>query len=519
MLVQHRDAATFAGDLSAITGIMGQYDVIRNWVGDPCFPQSYSWYGVGCNYEVSSTAISATATIVSLNLSSSGLKGPISGNFSTFASIENLNLSDNNLTGSAPDFLAYMSSLKVLIPDALRQNANAGKLTLRFEPQKEGCEVKDNPKKKRILIIIISVASAAVVAMLIGLLICIRKLRLKASHTNATRGVVEWGDIGTANRFPKSQLEDIIKTYNKHLGGGGFGEVYYGKLEEETEIAIKVLSNASTQGYKEFRKEVEALSSVYHGNIVSFIGYCEEGEYLALVYEFMPNGSLADHLKTAESSIPSILNWRGKLKIVHGAAQGLEYLHTGLSMVHMDVKSGNILLDKNFEAKVADFGMSRIFDGSTVTMTQSSICGTIGYLDPEILTGLSKKLSFPSDVYSFGVVLLEIVTGQSPYSPDRGSLHIVDYVSRNPYNPNIIDPKLGDYDPECMRMVITLAMKCTQRTSQDRPTMSEVVIELQQCLDVGMSLQWSTSQGISSTTSKTILSLSNTDQTDSFSTF
>ncbi|KAJ3671058.1 hypothetical protein LUZ60_008484 [Juncus effusus] len=464
-------------DFEAIEGIKKDHGVKKNWMGDPCSPAQYAWDGLMCSFGINSTKI------IRVDLSYSKLAGVISNSFASLQSVQVLDLSHNNLIGTVPEFLGNMTSLQVLsltdnclgaIPDKLLQKAAAGTLTLRYEPQATSCGASDNPKKKKSTVIIVVIASVIVVAMLL-LMIYIRKRRPTATSQDA---MISW-EIDQTIRFTKSQLEKIIKTFNKRIGAGGFGEVFYGKLENDTEVAIKVLSKTSSQGYKEFKKEVEALPAIYHGNIVKFIGYCEEGEYLALVYEYMPNRSLADQL------------------------HGLEYLHTGRQMVHRDVKSANILLDQNFEAKVSDFGMSRIFDENTVTMTQSTIGGTFGYLDPEILTGATKKLSFPSDVYSFGVVLLEIVTGQPPFSQERGSLHIVDYVSQNP---TIFDPKMGEYDPESVRKVINLAMQCTKRTSKDRPTMSHVVLELQQCLDMGTSHQWSMSQysGASSTISKTI---------------
>ncbi|CAK9266685.1 unnamed protein product, partial [Sphagnum jensenii] len=209
---------------------------------------------------------------------------------------------------------------------------------------------------------------------------------------------------------PYSLAEVIIATnnFNIQIGKGGFGPVYYGKFEDGREVAIKVLDVKSSQGPSEFFNEVDVLSRANHQNLVSLIGYCLEDDQQMLIYEYMHKGSLYDHLYANEQ-----LDWTTRLHIALNASQGLEYLHSGCnpSIIHRDVKTSNILLPSDMKnAKVADFGLSRLTYGDHITHMTTNVKGTAGYVDPEYFT--SQCLSVKSDVYSFGVVLLEIISGR-----------------------------------------------------------------------------------------------------------
>ncbi|KAI5076459.1 hypothetical protein GOP47_0008524 [Adiantum capillus-veneris] len=218
-------------------------------------------------------------------------------------------------------------------------------------------------------------------------------------------------------------FEELRKTTNNfdnsvQIGRGGYGRVYKAVLPDGVEVAIKRAQEGSLQGGKEFLTELELLSRVHHRNLVSLVGYCDdEGEQM-LVYEYMENGTLREHLNS-DSKVP--LNFATRLQIALGAAKGILYLHTEANppIFHRDIKATNILLDKRLKAKVADFGLSKLaslpeLEGDAGGYVSTVVKGTPGYLDPEYF--LTHKLSDKSDVYSFGVVLLELITGQQPIS-------------------------------------------------------------------------------------------------------
>ncbi|XP_072952186.1 probable LRR receptor-like protein kinase At1g51890 [Typha angustifolia] len=288
-----------------------------------------------------------------------------------------------------------------------------------------------------------------------------------------------------SHQFTYAELEGITKKFAQALGGGGFGTVFYGSLENGTKVAVKKLSPSSEQGSNEFLAEVSSLSQVRHRNLVSLVGYCNDITCLALVYEYMPQGSLEDHL-IGRASIGRALSWAERLQIALDAARGLDYLHNGLPepIIHRDVKTSNILLSQNLEAKVSDFGLSKSFDRNLRTHVSADLAFTPGYLDPECCN--LWRFSEKTDVYSFGVVLLEIITGEPPISRLGEVVHIVQRVEVSLMRGNIhdiADARLqGEYDVRSVWKVVDLAMGCTTRTSIQRPTMTEIVVQLRECL-------------------------------------
>lgn len=265
------------------------------------------------------------------------------------------------------------------------------------------------------------------------------------------------------------------------VGEGGYGKVYKGVLADGSLVAIKRALEGSLQGSKEFFTEIQLLSRLHHRNLVSLVGYCnEEGEQM-LVYEFIPNGTLRDHL-AGKSKEP--MNFSVRLRVALGAAKGILYLHTEADppIFHRDIKASNILLDSKLVAKVADFGLSRLapvpdFEGATPDYVSTVVKGTPGYLDPEYC--LTHKLTDKSDVYSLGVVFLELLTGMKPISHGKNIVREVNsaYQSGNIFS--IIDSQMGAYPSECVGKFVSLALKCCQDETNMRPSMSEVVKELE----------------------------------------
>ncbi|KAG6780072.1 hypothetical protein POTOM_016482 [Populus tomentosa] len=262
--------------------------------------------------------------------------------------------------------------------------------------------------------------------------------------------------------------------------------VYRGMLPTGQLIAIKRCRQGSVQGGHEFNVEIEVLSRVHHKNVVNLVGFCfERGEQM-LIYEFVRNGSLRDSL----SGLSGIwLDWRRRLKVAHGAARGLAYLHELVNprIIHRDVKSANILLDECLNAKVADFGLSKPMDNSELILASTQVKGTMGYIDPEYQKTL--LLTEKSDVYGFGVVLLELVSGRKPL--ERGKYLAAEVSSsldrkKDLYNLHeLLDPSIRlDTMPKGLDKMVDLAMKCVQEKGRDRPTMGEVVKEIENILQL-----------------------------------
>ncbi|CAN6341633.1 unnamed protein product [Urochloa humidicola] len=265
------------------------------------------------------------------------------------------------------------------------------------------------------------------------------------------------------------------------VGQGGYGKVYKGILADGAIVAIKRAHEDSLQGSKEFCTEIELLSRLHHRNLVSLVGYCDEEDEQMLVYEFMSNGTLRDHL-SAKSKRP--LSFGLRLKIALGAAKGILYLHTEADppIFHRDVKASNILLDSKFIAKVADFGLSRLapvpdVEGTLPAHVSTVVKGTPGYLDPEYF--LTHKLTDKSDVYSLGVVLLEMLTGMKPIEHGKNIVREVNSACQSGNISGITDSRMGLCPPECVSRFLSLATKCCQDETDDRPSMWEIVRELE----------------------------------------
>lgn len=273
------------------------------------------------------------------------------------------------------------------------------------------------------------------------------------------------------------------------IGSGGFGTVYLGVLNG-TKVAVKRRDKNSPQGAEEFQVEMELLSRLNHPNLVSLIGYCDEKDEMMLVYEYMGGGSLKSHLY---GSGKPTLSWEQRLEACVGAAKGLHYLHTSspTGIIHRDVKSDNILLDGNLCAKIGDFGLSRTGpDELNQTHVITRVMGSFGYMDPQYFqTG---QLSTKSDVYSFGVVLLELLCGR-PVIDHRLSEEKVSLVTwgqkmlKEGKVEEIVDEKiLGTIHPHHLAMFGEIVLSCLAEESAERPTMREVLsnleCELDQCV-------------------------------------
>ncbi|XP_068652505.1 PTI1-like tyrosine-protein kinase At3g15890 [Aristolochia californica] len=300
--------------------------------------------------------------------------------------------------------------------------------------------------------------------------LCCRKDSDRKEHKRTTWRIFSLKELHSAtNNF----------NYDNKLGEGGFGSVYWGQLWDGSQIAVKRLKVWSNKAEMEFAVEVEILGRVRHKNLLSLRGYCAEGQERLIVYDYMPNLSLLSHLHGQHSS-ECLLDWPRRMKIAFGSADGIFYLHHHATphIIHRDIKASNVLLDSDFQARVADFGFAKFIpDGATHVTTR--VKGTLGYLAPEY--AMLGKASESCDVYSFGILLLEIASGKKPIEKVNLTTRrtITDWalpLVREKRFDEVADPKLsGKYVQEELKRVVLVALVCAQSRPEKRPTILEVV--------------------------------------------
>ncbi|CDP04034.1 unnamed protein product [Coffea canephora] len=332
-------------------------------------------------------------------------------------------------------------------------------------------------------IVLGATAGAVTLSALVTLLILRLHMKKKQAVSRRRHSSKTSIKIDGVKEFTYEEMVSATKNFDSScvVGQGGYGKVYKGILADETVVAIKRAQEGSLQGEKEFLTEIELLSRLHHRNLVSLVGYCdEEGEQM-LIYEFMSNGTLRDNI-SGKSKEPRTFAMR--LRIALGSAKGILYLHTEANppIFHRDIKASNILLDSKLTAKVADFGLSRLapvpdVEGMLPAHVSTVVKGTPGYLDPEYF--LTHKLTDKSDVYSLGVVFLELLTGMHPISHGKNIVREVNIAYRSGMIFSVIDDSMGSYPSECVEKFINLALKCCLEEPDARPSMAEVVRELE----------------------------------------
>ncbi|CAK9869304.1 unnamed protein product [Sphagnum jensenii] len=498
---------------------------LTDWTGDPCVPVPHPW--VTC-----STNTNSVLSITAVNLSGYNLTGPISPSFGNLLSLTSLALDYNDLNGSLP-LLRHLANLQYLFlqnnslsgtipnwlvdlphlselfvwnnnfsspipPSLLSKNSSWNFTYLPGNPFLQGPSSMSNTKSTNIAIIIGPLLGGILALIIIICLVFFikHKPHIKTKERALTGGhlqMMKAANVGT-NPYSLDAVTTATNNFKIQIGKGGFGPVYYGKLEDGQEVAIKVLDVKSSQGPSEFFNEVDILSRVSHRNLVLLIGYCLEGDQQMLIYEYMHKGSLYDHLYgDLSTSVNEQLDWTTRLHIALNASQGLEYLHSGCNpiIIHRDVKTRNILLPSDMKnAKVADFGLSTLIYGENITHVTTNVKGTIGYLDPEYFT--SECLSVKSDVYSFGVVLLEIISGRKAIDTmllNQEAWNLCDWVRFNFQEGNIneiLDPIMKASNPklDAIWKVVEIAIQCVEPKAIHRPMMTKVVEQLRVAITI-----------------------------------
>ncbi|KAL6593069.1 hypothetical protein ACP70R_049155 [Stipagrostis hirtigluma subsp. patula] len=311
-------------------------------------------------------------------------------------------------------------------------------------------------------------------------------------HRRVAEEILKMGKAGkvTARAFTYAELSEATGGFRAEslLGEGGFGPVYRGRLPPRPsgpEVAVKQLDRNGMQGTREFLVEALMLSLLKHPNLVTLLGFCTDADHRMLVYEYMPLGSLEDHLLDLPPGRPP-LDWATRMRVAQGAARGLEYLHDSARppVIYRDFKASNILLDTGFRARLSDFGLAKVGPVGDKTHVSTRVMGTYGYCAPEY--ALTGKLTTMSDVYSFGVVFLEIITGRRAIDtarpPDQHNLVLwagPRFKDKRRFA-EMADPLLqGAYPTKGLYQALAIAAMCLQEDATMRPAISDVVTALE----------------------------------------
>ncbi|XP_017628799.1 PR5-like receptor kinase [Gossypium arboreum] len=287
-------------------------------------------------------------------------------------------------------------------------------------------------------------------------------------------------------RYSYAEIKKMTNKFNHKLGQGGFGSVYKGKLPDCRLVAVKVLSESKENG-EDFMNEVTSISRTSHVNIISLLGFCFEKSKRALIYEFMPHGSLGGFIYDRGLHHRSCrLEWRTLYDIALGIARGLEYLHQGCKtrILHFDIKPYNILLDENFYPKISDFGLFKLCERKKSIISMACARGTIGYTAPELVCRNFGGLSYKSDANSYGMMVLEMVgrknidVGVSQTSEVYFPSWIYKHLDKS-MNLNLNRVIVEEEEEEITRKLIILSLWCIQSNSSDRPSMTKVIEMLQ----------------------------------------
>ncbi|EFJ32650.1 hypothetical protein SELMODRAFT_85818 [Selaginella moellendorffii] len=452
--------------------------------------------------------------LLNLDLSANNFTGSIPSTLTNLTSLRTLLLNNNSLTGSIPSTLTLISSLQFLdvsynnLSGPLPPKGTISEFNLLGNPDLCGtkvgtpCPESILPSSRRrgkqvwlnIGAIIGGIAAGALFLLLCPLLAVIvwRKHRgPKEVFFDVAAENDPHATFGQLRKFTLRELQIATDNFSDKnvLGQGGFGKVYKGSLENGKLVAVKRLrtdQNISAGGEQAFQTEVEIIGLAVHRNLLRLDGFCITPSERILVYPFMPNGSVASRLRKLKINHLKTLDWETRKQIALGAAHGLRYLHVHCSprIIHRDVKAANVLLDKDFQAVVGDFGLAKLIDTKNTHIT-TNVRGTPGHIAPEYLS--TGKSSEKTDVFGYGVLMLELITGKRAFDLarlfDDDDVMLLDWVKRFQQEgrlSELVDPKLRhSYQPNEVEKLTQIALLCTQASPSDRPKMVEVVSMLE----------------------------------------
>ncbi|XP_028780345.1 probable leucine-rich repeat receptor-like protein kinase At5g49770 [Neltuma alba] len=455
-------------------------------------------------------------SLVHVLFDSNQLSGGMPSTIGVVNSLEAVRFDRNQLSGSVPSNISNLRNLSDLLARnriCLEAEASTERYCQESQsnsiystlpnncsppPCSSGQISRNESKKSSHIGIIVGVVVAVVVflavALLAGIYVVRQKKRAKGSaelnpfanwKLNKNNGMAP--QLKGARWFSLEELKKYTNNFSEDntVGSGGYGKVYRAVLPTGELVAIKRAAEESMQGAVEFKTEIELLSRVHHKNLVGLAGFCFENGEQMLVYEYIPNGTLMDSL-SGKSGIR--MDWMRRLKVALGAARGLAYLHelANPPIIHRDIKSSNILLDEHLNAKVADFGLSKLLVDSERGHITTQVKGTMGYLDPEYY--MTQQLTEKSDVYSFGVLMLELVTARRPIEKGKYIVREVQNVmdtTKELFNlHSIIDPFINKVTPRGLDKFVELAMRCVKEYAAERPSMAEVVKEIENIMEL-----------------------------------
>ncbi|GLU20336.1 hypothetical protein SLE2022_365430 [Rubroshorea leprosula] len=446
-----------------------------------------------------------------LDLSHNMLEGAIPQSMTHLASLTQIDLSNNYLTGPIPG----MGQLETFTPSNYANNTGLCGYPLSPCEKDPASQSQHRKSHSRLASLAGSVAMGLLFSLfcIFGLIIVAvetKKRRKKKdsaldvyieNNSHSGTATTNWKitcarealsiNLATFEKpLRKLTFADLVEATNGFrndslIGSGGFGDVYKAQLKDGSVVAIKKLIHISGQGDREFTAEMETIGKIKHRNLVPLLGYCRVGEERLLVYEYMKYGSLDDVLHE-QNKAGIKLNWAARRKIALGTARGLAFLHHSCipHIIHRDMKSSNVLVDENLEARVSDFGMARLMSAMDTHLSVSTLAGTPGYVPPEYYQ--SFKCSTKGDVYSYGVVLLELLTGKKPTdSTDFGDNNLVGWVKQHAKMrvSDVFDPELLKEDPTLeieLQQHLRVACACLEDRPWKRPTMIDVMAKFKE---------------------------------------